>query len=342
VSDKNTDWQDELELLYTQLHSDKVCYLPIRHHSPACAWHVREKILELKPASILIEGPESLSSYIKTLAHPEPVAPVALYTHIGAKVAFCDLDYPEQILAEAQQKENKTATSLLREHLLSQNEYLKALAENTDCRDFNEFWDKSFEGSFLDTNGDQFWKEVVTYCYFARINTPKSDLQNDGTLARERRMWELIQSEKKRLKKSDRTLMVITGGFHTPPLALGNIDQKVKLPSHYAKEEDLICAPISYSFKLLDALNGYGAGMPSPEYYQSLWEHPEKDLTKRCEDVTRSFLSLLAHKSREEKLTQILSTADVIAAYQQACLLARFRGNSGPMMVYEAVLSKDL
>lgn len=37
--------------------SNNVVYVPIRHHSPACSFHV-QKIVELyKPDAILIEGP---------------------------------------------------------------------------------------------------------------------------------------------------------------------------------------------------------------------------------------------------------------------------------------------
>src|SRR6185503_9632171 len=54
---------------------------PIRHHSPACAWHVARLIRELRPAVILIEGPSSFAPLIPTILAPETKPPIAVYTH---------------------------------------------------------------------------------------------------------------------------------------------------------------------------------------------------------------------------------------------------------------------
>ena len=45
----------------------RVAYFPVRHHSPACAWHVSRLIGELKPKTVLIEGPRDATSLIPFL-----------------------------------------------------------------------------------------------------------------------------------------------------------------------------------------------------------------------------------------------------------------------------------
>src|SRR5262245_46702534 len=113
--------------------TQRVIYFPVRHHSPACAWHVRKLIGEVRPAAVLIEGPRDATPLIPLLVHGETQMPVAIYATyvrrtegappdrnaayyplcdfspelvalqaalaIGAKVAFIDLTFPEKIEA---------------------------------------------------------------------------------------------------------------------------------------------------------------------------------------------------------------------------------------------------
>ena len=37
--------------------SARMVYFPVRHHSPACAWHVRKLIQQIRPQALLVEGP---------------------------------------------------------------------------------------------------------------------------------------------------------------------------------------------------------------------------------------------------------------------------------------------
>ena len=56
-----------------------VLYYPVRHHSPACAWHLERVIQRYSPDCILVEGPENANDLIPVLTHPDTKAPVALY-----------------------------------------------------------------------------------------------------------------------------------------------------------------------------------------------------------------------------------------------------------------------
>ena len=41
--------------------------MPVRHHSPACAWHVDRLIRDLQPDAVLIEGPRDATRLIPLL-----------------------------------------------------------------------------------------------------------------------------------------------------------------------------------------------------------------------------------------------------------------------------------
>ena len=47
---------------------DPVLYYPVRHHSPACAWHLQRVIQRYRPDCILIEGPEDAGPLLPLLA----------------------------------------------------------------------------------------------------------------------------------------------------------------------------------------------------------------------------------------------------------------------------------
>src|SRR5262249_28581588 len=115
-------------------------------HSPACAWHVGRLIRELRPASVLIEGPRDATPLIPFLTHKDTRLPVAVYTtcvrrgegglphrhaayyplcdyspeleairaaaEVGAEARFIDLTFPEMVRAEHGRQE-KGARSLL-------------------------------------------------------------------------------------------------------------------------------------------------------------------------------------------------------------------------------------
>ncbi len=75
---------------------------------------------------------------------------------------------------------------------------------------------------------------------------------------------------------------------------------------------------VPYSFRQLDAFAGYQSGMPSPGYYQHLWEEGPR---AAAQGLTRS----VAERLRARGIA--VSTADLIAAHGLAQGLARLRGH---------------
>lgn len=70
--------------------SARVVYVPVRHHSPACARQVARLIRELGPEAVLIEGPRDATHLIPLLTHAKTRMPVAIYTTFVHRVEGVD------------------------------------------------------------------------------------------------------------------------------------------------------------------------------------------------------------------------------------------------------------
>ncbi|WP_333668753.1 DUF5682 family protein, partial [Acinetobacter guillouiae] len=65
--------------LKQQMAEQNVFFAPIRHHSPACAYALKQYIDELKPTHILIEAPTSFEFLIESLQNQATQPPVAIF-----------------------------------------------------------------------------------------------------------------------------------------------------------------------------------------------------------------------------------------------------------------------
>lgn len=301
-----------METILRSQEMAEITLLPVRHHSPACAWHVRQVIEEISPDCILVEGPENANPLIPMMAHEETKAPFAVYYSCndggekhkcyypfldyspeleairggkrkGIPTAFIDLPYGD-ILAASQE-----GKGLLKEdgkqnynddYLLSQNEYLKTLCEKTGLRSFDEFWEKYFEIQGIRQDSGKWFSQLLTYCTLARENTRQEALVEEGSLAREAYMaWQICRWSEETGKNKGRNckLLVVTGGFHT--LALKQLLEEWqgdKPDKHIQKlrvpAESQAVYLMPYSMEAADAMNGYASGMPFPGFYQRIWD----------------------------------------------------------------------
>jgi hypothetical protein len=61
-----------------RLFSDGFYFVPVRHHSPACAYALKQLIREVGPAAVLIEGPETFNDLIPLLLESRTSPPIAV------------------------------------------------------------------------------------------------------------------------------------------------------------------------------------------------------------------------------------------------------------------------
>ncbi|NKI93979.1 DUF5682 family protein [Rhizobacter sp. SG703] len=89
-----------------------------------------------------------------------------------------------------------------------------------------------------------------------------------------------------------------------------------------ADERAAGCYLVPYEFRQVDALGGYAAGLPSPMYYQWLWQHGPRPAGDRA---------VAAMVSRLRRAQVPLSTADLLAFERSAAALAALRGHPVPL-----------
>lgn len=367
--------RDALVAELRPLRSAAVTYFPVRHHSPACAWHLRRLVDELRPAAVLVEGPADFTPLLPLILNPGTRAPFAVYTFCveknkagagqpaarfaafypfcdyspelvalragqaaGARLRFIDLPFREQVRAEREANEEAgnggnglRTESLLHERYLQRSQYLRALAAHTGCRDANELWDHLFEANFRTLTTERFMDDVAAYCHFARRDATPAELAADGTTARESAMAAAVAEELANPENAGRPVLVVTGGFHTvalPALVEAAAARAPGVPRK-AGDDDVQNVLVRYSFEQLDALNGYGAGMPTPGYYDRLWRALREGENAAAEAVAADCLVELGRLTREKRMVVALSSADEIAALTHARLLARLRGHAG-------------
>lgn len=339
-----------------KLHASGLYFAPLRHHSPACAFALQAMLRELRPAAVLIEGPDGFNDMLPLLLDPRTRPPVALLCQtreqdedgaartrsaffpfcdyspewvalitgqeVGAELAFIDL--PWQARADKHQNDQE-ARSLMAERYLAHSTYLNALARQVGCRDQDELWDHLFESrsraALLDWRS--LFGDVFSYCAMARLDYEPAVLEAEGSLPRERHMAAHIARWRNEVEGP---IVVVTGGFHTSAL-IDLLEQAKPISSMPAAAPSWL---IRYSFERLDALNGYGAGMPAPAYYQAVWDALQTPGGGHHLAVAVDQLTRLAQHSRARGLQDRISTAEVQAAVLQAARLAALRGHAGP------------
>lgn len=364
--------------------------VPVRHHSPACALALSALLEEVHPATVLIEGPVEYAALLPSLQDPRTVPPVALLSlgertasyyplaefspewvalrwagQHGAEAAFIDRsaclrddDDPRDDARGA------VARTLQAERYLARSRSLDALARRLGCRDHDEVWEHLFEDrATADIRSWRgFFSDTLAWSGLARLDVEREVLDADGTHAREAVMSAALRRHlpaaaptgagEKGTAAPAAPVVVVTGGFHTMAL-LGCLDAT----EHAAWLPEPQPQPggpawlIRYDFARLDALRGYGAGMPSPGLWQRAWRArtgasplegsgtgPRRATRRTARPVpepagaARAFATtvVIDVATALRELGEPLGTAQVLATVEQAMRLAALRGRAWP------------
>lgn len=323
------------------------CIVGVRHHSPACARLVAARIAALRPRYVLIEGPADFNARLDELFLGHAL-PLAIYSYlsgggvqrgswtpfaehspewqaltgaraVGAQLRFIDLPAWHAAMDDLP---NRYADAPEAEHEARADAYERALGERLAIDGRDALWDHLFE---QDGDVDTLALQLETHFRQLRGDDPGSP----GNAARETMMARWIAWA---LARDDGEVLVVCGGYHAPALARRWRDADVAVthaepavPQPPVSEESPLrhgSFLVPYSFRRLDAFQGYASGMSSPLYYQWLWEDG-------CAGAGRRLLRDIAERLRARKLTA--STADLIALQTHALGLARLRGHAQPL-----------
>lgn len=197
------------------------------------------------------------------------------------------------------------------------------LAEAAGHDDGERWWEHMFEYRQAD---EQVFDAVSDAMEALRTELPSRDSRMERL--REAWMRKMIrQAEKEMFTR----IAVICGAWHAPALK--------NMPTQKA-DNDLLkglpkvkidCTWIPWTYSRLSYESGYGAGVPSPGWYQHVWDHPTDDGTR--------WMALVAKLFREQQ--KDTSVAHVLEAVRLANALASLRQYSRPGLeeLNEATLS---
>ena len=267
-----------------------VTFLGVRHHSPACARLVAATVARLRPAYVLVEGPADLNGRMDELLgdHELPIAvftahrdgnrrhaswsPFCAYSpewvaltagrEVGAQLRFIDLPAWHPALSG---RANRYADADQR-----YAEAVRRLCATLAVDNVDALWDHLFEIG----PDDGLAERLDTYFDVLRGESAAGE---DDT-AREAYMARWVRAARRRA--AGRPVLVVTGGFHRPALvrltagAGDDGPEDEDWPEVPAPAPDAVAGSylVPYSFRRLDAFVGYQSGMPSPAYYQRVWE----------------------------------------------------------------------
>ena len=369
--------------------------VPIRHHSPACALALSALLEEVRPATVLIEGPVEYADLLPSLQDPRTVPPVALLSlgertasyyplaefspewvalrwagEHGAEAVFIDRSAR---LREDDDPRSDTrgdarggvARTLQAERYLVRSRSLDALARRLGCRDHDEVWEHLFEDrATADIRSwRDFFSDTLAWAGLARLDVEREVLDTDGTHAREAVMAAALRrhlpessastgADGKGFEAPATPVAVVTGGFHTMALldCLDATEHAAWLPEAQPQPGGPAWL-IRYDYARLDALRGYGAGMPSPGLWQRAWRartgagplagsgtgsRRAKRRTARAAPesagAARAFATtvVIDVATALRGLGEPLGTAQVLATVEQAMRLAALRGRAWP------------
>ena len=319
---------------------DGLIVIGVRHHSPACAHHVRAVIEAAQPAFVLIEGPADFNPHIADL-NREHTLPVAIFSfHAGADdsrssyAPFCEYSPEWQALTTAfrigatplfcdlpawTRAFGDTPNRYADPHGLRVDAVEAALAHGLGEHGTDALWDALAE------QADPEALPARLAQYFALLRPEGAEDPREA--AREQYMgryaaWAVREA-------AGRPVVLVCGGWHAEAIrriardADGSALPAVPAPDEGARVDSYL---VPYSYARLDRLNGYAAGMPSPAYYEQIWRHGLARASTWAASVITKAL---------RKRGQVVSTADRIAWATQADGLARVRG-------HRAVLRHDL
>ena len=238
----------------------------------------------------------------------------------GAELRFIDLPHwryralPDERRTAGQPRSRYARVeSLLRERLRQ---------DSSDA-----LWDHLFESPQAETSPEGLARRLDAYFDELRGDDPGTPQDR----AREALMADWVRWAAARHER----VLVVCGGWHKPPLdrACGTtLEGAWQRPLPEDAPEPVTPVPsdarrhgsylVPYSDRQVDALGGYGAGLPSPAYYRWLWREGAERASDRA-------AAAIVRRLRRARVA--FSTADLTAFEHGTRALAALRGRATPL-----------
>lgn len=288
--------------------------VPVRHHSPRCAHHLRALMREFQPTHVLIEGPGELDALLPALQHAQARPPLAAYLHaavagsgslqgaadedwrcrcyvpfaafspewvalreaarLRSRVRFIDLPYADR-LARAEQLDYFACAP---EPVLADEPSRRApdvLAGLIQAGGCRDF------DEWWDRHYESGSEAASPQEYFAGVLAFSQLLRErdqgaggSGMDAEDVAREAHMAAQVGAALAEGGRCLVVCGGFHVPGIVAG-----LSAPARPADARPAIDVGvhlIAYTLQRLERASGYAAGMPMPGYYQGVWQALEQ------------------------------------------------------------------
>ncbi|UXN06198.1 DUF5682 family protein [Bartonella sp. HY761] len=288
----------------------QITIVPVRHHSPACAFAVRLLLDEIKPKTVLIEGPNHYDRLIDQIIDDGTVPPVAIVT-FPSKNALGSSYYPicshsPEYVGLLWAHQNKVET-----HFIDLPIFSRFQNDTSDDNDNNDISDDESDEEKQSHIADKF--VPLSKDYFDSSDYTKALCQKIGCRDGDE-LWD--QMFETQLGESDWRGLFSGIGVYCDHMRQstndellqrdGTLEREAQMAAIIARESakkngpiviivggfhapvllDLVRAPqqakivetleesylIRYGFRQLNALTGYMSGLPFPWYYDRLWQ----------------------------------------------------------------------
>ncbi|MGA4508081.1 DUF5682 family protein [Propionibacteriaceae bacterium G1746] len=329
-------------------HTARVEFFGVRHHSPAAARLVAQRVAADPPAAVLIEGPSEFNDQLDQLVLPHEL-PVMIYAwaprqpnaepgtpewgerragyyplcdyspewqafvaadRAGVPVRFIDL--PWLGVVDLAQSENRFAEP---QPDPSDHKAFERLTRALGVETIDVVFDELFE---IDPDlGLPTLTQRMQLVGSLLRRTP----EDDETQQRESFMAARIAEALAEAPTG--TVLVVCGAAHIDGLraALAHPGPAVEVHRPAPGDERYGIALTPTSYAALDALDGYNAGQPTPGFYDAVW----RDRLAGRTDTVERLLQVVAADLRAAG--QFVSPADLIAVLATARGLAQLRGH---------------
>lgn len=346
-----------------------ITILGIRHHGVGSAKNVAERLEQLRPDMILIEGPPEITNALALIGHTELKPPVSVMIYntenpkqssfypfaeyspewVAAiyankhKIPLRAMDLPAALgfqldnLAQQEMQQTKDAdenTEAIIEseplRFVAPRDPLSYLAEIANFHSGQAFWEHHFERNYIKNAEIEHFEAVSLVMGSLREQKVLSSLDIENVY-REAYMREIIRKAQHELFTN---IVVICGAWHAP--VLNELDKSAKADTKILKalpktKIKVLATWIPWTNQRLSIESGYGAGIHSPGWFDHIWKtHDEYDL---------HWLTKVADIFRRKNID--ISTAHVIETVRLAESLAALRNFSAPSLAEfnEAVLA---
>ena len=186
--DSITD-NNNFEECFKESIKDNVIFFPIRHHSPACSYHLKKIFAEFKPDAVLIEGPNDCNDLMKYMIEEDTKAPFCIYSSYVDKdnekyrCYYPFLNYSPEFTAIREALKNKVHCSFIDMNYASMiensEENIKSDKIKNDDEDNNKEINKNKVISVYDNDDNKF-----------NINAYTAELTKKAGLRTFAELWE--------------------------------------------------------------------------------------------------------------------------------------------------------